>query len=499
MTTFFDQIWQALGNFVPNLLWAILILFGGWLLALIISAMVRAVFNRTTLDNRLATGLGLGKDDPDFKIEPIISRIVFWVIMLFVLVAVFQQLGLTMVTQPLTAMLSTLSVYALNLLGAGALILVAWGVATLVRFLVSKALALTRLDDKWSMQAGLMQEGEKPLSQTLANVLYWFIWLLFLPAILGTLNIQGLTQPVQDMVSNILVYIPNIFAAALAVLFGWIIARLVRKIVTNLAASAELDKLGERVGFKSEAGQSLSELLGLIVYILILIPTIIIGLDALDIEAISGPATEMMSAVLGFLPALFWAAIILFVTYILAKIAADLVTALLTGIGFNKVLTMIGLSENKEGQQTPSEVVGYVVLVGLMLLAIIEAAKAVGFTAVALLVGQFLTFALQVLLALVILWLGLFLANLVYKMVLNTAGTNARLLATLARVAIVVFVAAMALYQIGIAPDIVNLAFGLVLGAIAVAAALAFGLGAREAAGREVEGWLKEFRSGNNE
>jgi hypothetical protein len=57
-----------------------------------------------------------------------------------------------------------------------------------------------------------------------------------------------------------------------------------------------------------------------------------------------------------------------------------------------------------------------------------------------------------------------------------------------------VFSSALALRQTGIAQDIVNLAFGIVLGAIAVAAALAFGLGGRDMASKEIERWLKSIR-----
>jgi len=49
----------------------------------------------------------------------------------------------------------------------------------------------------------------------------------------------------------------------------------------------------------------------------------------------------------------------------------------------------------------------------------------------------------------------------------------------------------------GIADDIVNLAFGLTLGSIAVAFALAFGLGGREAAGKSMEDFLSRFRKNN--
>jgi hypothetical protein len=99
----------------------------------------------------------------------------------------------------------------------------------------------------------------------------------------------------------------------------------------------------------------------------------------------------------------------------------------------------------------------------------------------------------------VILGIGLYLANVARNVVLGTAGDQAKLLSQAAWLAIVILTVAMGLRQMGIANDIVNLAFGLLLGAIAVAVALAFGLGSREIAAREVESVLKRWREGESE
>ena len=501
MQQFLSEMWLTVGAFLPSLIGAILVLFLGWLVALIVSAAVRAILNRTTLDNRIATSMGLAKDGSEVKVEPYIAKGVFWLIMLFVFVAFFQILGLTIVTEPLNALLNAIIGFGSNLLAAGALLLAAWVIATAVKFVVSKVLGATKLDDKWSTQAGLVEEGQPPLSEMLANVLYWFIFLLFLPAILGALNMRGLLDPIQAMVAIVLAYLPNIFAAGLLVLIGWIIARLVRRIVTNLTAAAGLDGLGERLGFKTEAGrQSLSDVLGLIVYVVILIPVIIAGLAALNIRAISDPAIQMLTEIMNAIPAIFWAAIILVVTYFVARIVSELVTSLLSGIGFDRVLRLIGLgSEPQAGQKTPSEIVGYLVLVGLMLFAAIEAADSIGFTAVSTFVSLFLAFALQVLLAVIIFGLGLFLANLAYRVVRSTAGAHANLLGQAARIAIIIFAAALALGQAGIADQIVNMAFGITLLGVAIAIGLAFGLGSREIAGREVENILGKLRADDDQ
>ena len=100
----------------------------------------------------------------------------------------------------------------------------------------------------------------------------------------------------------------------------------------------------------------------------------------------------------------------------------------------------------------------------------------------------------DILLGSTILVVGFWLANIAYAAVDRASGENTRGLARIARYAILALVTAMGLRAMGIADDIVNLAFGLTLGAIAVAVALSFGLGGREAAGKLMEHWLARLR-----
>ena len=106
----------------------------------------------------------------------------------------------------------------------------------------------------------------------------------------------------------------------------------------------------------------------------------------------------------------------------------------------------------------------------------------------------FIKFGGDVLLGGAILVIGFWLANLAYEAIERASGERATGLAQVARFAILGLVIAMGLRAMGIADDIVNLAFGLTLGAIAVAVALSFGLGGREAAGRQMEHWLSKLR-----
>jgi hypothetical protein len=203
----------------------------------------------------------------------------------------------------------------------------------------------------------------------------------------------------------------------------------------------------------------------------------------------------MLGTILNALPAIFGAFLLVGVAYFVARLVGTFITNVLTGIGFNNILSWIGLGgEAGEGRRTPSEIVGYLAIVGIMFFAVIEAANLLGFTILAELVSQFLIAVGGVILGLVIFGLGLYLAGLAENVIRDTGSSQAHVLAPIARVAIVVFAAALALRQTGIAEDIVNLAFGIVLSAFAVAAALAFGLGARDIAARELENWLESLR-----
>jgi hypothetical protein len=494
MERFFDQLLVTVGSFLPAIIGAFLILIIGWLIALGISALIRTILKHTSFDNKMFEKLGLGKEKT-VKSEIIISRTIFYILMLFVLIAFFQVLGLTIITEPLNRLLSIIFAYLPNILGAVLLLFLAWLIASAVKIVISKTLNATRLDDKLTKQAGFEEKQNISVSDTLANVAYWFVLLLFLPAILGTLGLQGLLAPVSNMVNEILLFIPNIFAAALILFLGWLVAKIIRQIVTGLLIASGVDNIGMKAGIGKEDSPSLSKIIGIIVYILILIPAIIAALNALNIEAVSRPGIQMLTLILNSIPLIFGAMVILTLTYIIGKILQSLVSGILTSIGFNKVLKLIGIGKEPTKEElTPADLIGYLVLIGLMLFATIEAANLLGFTIVATLVSQFLYFASQVLLGIIIFGIGLYLANLAEKIIMSTANVYPVILARFAKVTIIFLVTAMALRETGIAEDIINLAFGLLLGAIAVAVAIAFGFGSRDIAGKEVEKWVQDLR-----
>ncbi|MEG4068976.1 mechanosensitive ion channel [Microcoleus sp. Pol11C2] len=506
------------GSNIENLLWAVGILLIGLIVSALVSSVVGGLLKKTTIDNRLAawiTGRPEGAGTP--QVEKWISAAVFWIIFIFFLIAFFNRLNLTAVSQPLNTFLNQITGFLPKLAGALIWLGIAWVLATVAKMAVSRAMRAFSVDERLNQEVGAAPT-ERPLllSDTVANALYWFIFLLFLPLILDSLEMQQALLPVNNLLNQILAAIPKILEAVLIGFVGWLLAMVVRRIVTNLLAATGADGLGARFGIsRTSGGQSLSWIVGTIVYVLILIPTAIAALNALDIQAISQPAIAMLNTVLGALPNIFTAALILGVAYFLGRWISDLVTNILTGIGFNNVFSWLGVQQPKQRlrlppssidpeatilqepelpARTPSEFVGIVVQVGIMLFAVVAATDVLRIPALTAIVSGIVLVAGRVLAGLVVFAIGLYLANLAFSLIASSGTRQARLLGQTARIAIIAFVSALALQQMGIGSDIVNLAFGLLLGAIAVGIALAFGLGGREIAADQIRELLASFK-----
>lgn len=491
---FLEHILNTFEIYSPNLLGALLVLVVGWLIALIVSSIIGKALHRTGLDQKIARMLLSEEKASAMQPHKWISKIIYYVLLFFVFVAFFQVLGLTLVAEPLNQLLNIVFSYIPKLFAALVLAVIAWVLATVLKKVVLGVLQSAKVDEGLGSKTGL-DKGEVPLSQTIAEIVFFLVLLLFLPMILNALALGGLLEPLQMMIGKIMGFLPNLLAAVIILVIGWFIARILQKIVTNLLIAMGSEKLSERVGLSKVLGsQGLAGLIGLIVYVLILIPVLIAALQALAIDAVTGPVSSMLAQMLAILPNLFGAALILVVAYILGRVVAELISKLLAGMGFDSLPERLGFAKPKEGTKSPSQLIGLIVIAAVMLFALIEAAGMLGFALLADIILEFTVFAGHVLMGLIILAIGIYLANLAFKAALSSGMSRSKLPAYIAKTAILVFAGAMALRQMGLANEIINLAFGLLLGAIAVAVALAFGLGGKEIAAQEIRKWLEGMK-----
>lgn len=473
--------WNVISEIGFKILGGIVILIVGWIVARIISGMIRRILVKSKFINEKL--IGKISDSKDKNFAKIISRIIYYLIMIFVLIAAFQFWELTAVTLPLNTILNSIFEYLPLIGGALILVIIAWVIATILKKLILMFFDKSNLDSK--VNEKFDEESNVKLSTTLAEVVYWLVFLFFLPAILSALNLSGILAPVQNMVDIFLSFVPNLIAALIIVVIGYFISKFVKNIVVNLLKALKVDQFGKKNGITSEEhDKSLAELLGTIVFFLIFIPIVISALDILGIQSIALPATNMLSSIFAFIPSLFSAVIIVVFAYFIGKIVASIVTSILVRLGLNKLPSVLGL---KEFKLDLADIIGKIIMIAIILFAAVEAADVIGFTKVAGLTEKFIVLASNVLMGIIIIALGLYLANFISNIIMKSNMKHNKFLSLLTKVAILILSITMGLTQMGLASTIIEYAFIFLVGALAVAFALSFGLGGRDWAAKKLE------------
>lgn len=497
MDQFQEILIDTLGTSLLNLLAALLVLIVGYIVARLLAGLTRRLLKRIDVDNRIATRMSEDFDLPHIDIENVAASIVFWIVLLLAIGGAVQRLNLVAITAAINPLVTEISTtFIPGIVAALLLALAAWVVAVVLRAIVTRLCKLAKLDERLTQHGALRDDEQVSITDTLGVLTFWLVILLFIPAILDALGVTSIAAPFTQATAAFFAYLPNIVAATVIFFVGWLLARVLRQLVTSLFTAIQvIDALGEKVGLTGE--QTLSKLLGTLTYAVIMLLITIAALDALAIDAISGPATSMLTVILDAIPAFLGAVIVLLVAYFIARLVAGLVVEILTGLNFDKWPEKLGI--NYTGTKTPSQLVGYFVLLGIILIAIVGAADLLQSEAISRIVTVWVDFFFRVVLALVIIAFGLYFAKLAQSVVASAGGANARLWGTAARLAILALAIAMALRELGLANDIVNLAFGLILGGIILAGALAFGLGGRDLAGREAERMLTDWRGSSDE
>lgn len=491
---------------------ALAILIAGWLIATVVASIVKGLLNRTEIDNKLAEWV-TGNPGSDVPIEKWAATIVYWLILLAAVSMAVQNFGELKVAGPLQDIFGAIP----EIIGAIVLGTLAWLVACIAKALVVKGLGGFNLDDRLAA-ANEPGEGNSFLvNETLGEIVYWLILLLFLPLIVSALPLDdNALAPLNTMVTNVINVLPKVLGAIAIGFIGWLVARIVKNIVTNLLRSLGADSLDDRLGIPGSF--ELSKLGGTLAYLVILVPSIIAALEALGIATIYEPARDMLTQITTFLPLLISAAFIIGVFYFIGRLISEIVATFLTALGFDNLFEWLGISglqatipapaadgtpepyvrESEGGSglqgQTPSKIAGTLVLVGFVLVGLNTAVDVLQLDQLTEIVEVILGVSARVLVGVVVFAIGLFCANFVHRLIASAGTSQSNMLAQAARISILVFVGAMALQLIGVAPSIVNLAFGLLLGAIAVAIAIAFGLGGRDVANEEIRGFLNSFK-----
>lgn len=348
---------------------------------------------------------------------------------------------------------------------------------------------------------------KETIGYQLGQLGYWLVLLVGMIAALTILELDAVVIPLSTLISDVAGYVDNVVGAVVLFVVGLVIATLARRVVEAALGAAQVDRWLERAGVSRLTGATgLARTLGALVFVLIVIPLTIAALEQLQIEAISAPAVTVLETVLSALPGVLGAAAVLTLAFLIGRWVAALIEQVLPSLGFDRSLQALGLKITQAAappgepleplpeeplRPTPSKVVAQLVLAAIMLFSAMQAAHLAGFIAMAEVLQQVLDLAGHVLFGGVIITVGVLLGNFLARMIDRSTGGADAFASSIVRWATIALATAMGLRFMGIADEIVIIAFGLILGAAAVAAALAFGLGGRETAGRLLERWTR--------
>jgi hypothetical protein len=387
------------------------------------------------------------------------------------------------------------SIWLPRIVGAIAILLVAWILARAAKWAIAKV-----VDRVPALRHHNETEPGRTVGSLIGEIAFWLILLVGIMLALQPLGLTQVLDPVRQLTTNSFAFIPNLIAAGLIFFIGLVIAKIVRRIVEGTLLAANADGWLRRSGLIENAAMtpvspadtpaavkarpSFSRTVGAIVFYLIMIPVAIAALEALKIEAISGPATEMLRTILDAIPNVVGAAILIAIGYFLGKLAKGLIEQALPSLGFDRAVGALGFSP---GRTTPSRAIGAAALIAIMIFFAIKAAELLNSPIIAAMLAQVLELGSRILFGTGIILAGVVIARIVASLV-TSSGSSGWLPAVL-RWSIIALAAAMGLRFMGLANEIVIIAFGSIIGSAAVACALAFGLGGRPTAHKLLERW----------
>ncbi len=366
-----------------------------------------------------------------------------------------------------------------SVIKAVAILAAAFIVALIVKKLVMKLLNKGRISAALD-RADTAGPDSKPgtTKEFIGRLVYLLVFLLFVPGIFDTLGLASVTTPITGLLNTVWGYVPNVVAAVIVVFVGFFIAKLVRQLLVPVFDKLSINKLQEKAGIEVSGVDKLSNTLAYIVYVLILIPTIVVALDVLDISVISVPAVNMLNSIFEFIPNIFVALIIIIIGCMISKFIGQIVTRMIASAGLDAKLS--SLMGNKV-KFVLSKFVGVVVNTVVVIFFVVEGVDVLKLQVLSN-IGDTVIGYMPAVLGAVIIFTVAYLAGTAAEKALRKNGMN--LPAVVAKTAILVVAAFMVLSQLGIAQDIVNSTFKLLVAALAVAFAIAFGVGGKDFASR---------------
>ena len=358
------------------------------------------------------------------------------------------------------------------------IIILGWLLAGVLKKVIKKLLQKSGIDDKLTSKV--------KISDIISKIIYFLIMMFVFMLALEKLGMTSVLEPVKNLLNGFTNFIPNIIGAGLVGYIGYMLATIVSELV-GLSGNT-IKKFAPKLNLPENI--NLVTILKKVVFIFIFIPLLISALNILNLTAVSEPATNMLQSFFEAIPKVLVATIIIIIFVVGGKFLSGLIKDLLDSLNLNEVLKSANL-DGLLGKTNVEKLIANIVYAFIVLFGVITAIEKLEFTKLSEMMNTIVNLGGNILFGLVILAIGNWIANIASKSFMKS-GDNI-FVGNVIKVAILAIFLAIGLRRMGIADDIINLAFGITLSAVALTIVLSFGLGGREAAGKQMTKILEKF------
>lgn len=358
------------------------------------------------------------------------------------------------------------------------IIVLGWFIAGILKKVIKKILQKTGIDSKLT--------GKVKVSEIISKLFYFLIMMFVFMLALEKLGMTSVLEPVKNLLNGFTSFIPNIIGATLVGYIGYMLATIVSELV-GLSGDT-LQKFTPKLNLPENI--NLVIILKKVVFIFIFIPLLISAINILNLTSVSEPATDMLQSFFEAIPKVLVASIIIIVFAVGGRFLSGLIKDLLDSLNLNAIMKNANL-DNIFGKVNIGKLVANIVYAFILLFGIMTAIDKLEFTKLSEIMKTIVNLSGNILFGLLILAIGNWIANIASKSFMQS-GDNI-FVSNIIKIAILAIFLAIGLKRMGIADDIINLAFGITLGAVALTIVLSFGLGGREAAGKQMGKILDKF------
>lgn len=363
------------------------------------------------------------------------------------------------------------------------LLIVAFIAAKIVQKLVTKLLGLIK-GEKITEKTGLKQESLDSAKTFIAKLVYFVVFLLFLPGVLDKLGMNSVSAPIENLANTFLNFVPKLVAAGIIIVVGFFIAKILKDLLLPLVKATKVDKLQEKTGVQATEKTTFSNIIVNVIYGLVILFVVTAALEQLGIAAISNPASQIVSAIFAIIPNILGAIVIIAVGIFIAGLVAGLLENLLAGVGADTLVEKVTGTPSKK--LVLSKVIAQAVKYILVVIFLVQGVNVLELPVLTEIGAIVLGYVPAAVSAILIIAIGIFAGNTA-ESAISKKFPEAKGGALIAKIAIYVVTGFLCLSQLGVATVIVESTFIFIIAAVCIAFAIAFGIGGRTFAANTLE------------